>query len=65
MYGVPEINDPNSTGGSPVPSGCNIGFQRGDIDKETIENRDNQQHLCGVSRSLRYLTVTTSVWSSS
>ena len=38
VYGVPEINDPNSTGGSPVPSGCNIGFQRGDIDKETIEN---------------------------
>ena len=38
VYGVPETNDPNSTGGSPVPSGCDIGFQRGDIDKETIEN---------------------------
>ena len=38
VYGVPETNDPNSTGGSPVPTGYDIGFQRGDIDKETIEN---------------------------
>ena len=38
VYGVPETNDPNSTGGSPVPSGCDVGYQRGDIDKEAIEN---------------------------
>ena len=38
VYGVPETNDPNSTGGSPLPSGSDIGFRRGDIDKETIEN---------------------------
>ena len=38
VYGVPETNDPNSTGGSPVPGGGDIGFQRGDVDKETIEN---------------------------
>ena len=38
VYGVPETNDSISTGGSPVPSGPDIGFRRGDIDKETIEN---------------------------
>ena len=35
VYGVPETNDSISTGGSPVPSGPDIGFRRGDIDKET------------------------------
>ena len=38
VYGVPETNDQDSTGGSPVPSGSDIGFRREDIDKETIEN---------------------------
>ena len=38
VYGVPETNDPNTTGGAPIPGGPDVGFQRGDIDKETIEN---------------------------
>ena len=38
IYGVPETQDPNLTGGSPVPGGSDIGFQRDDIRKETIED---------------------------
>ena len=38
MYGVAESEDPNSTGGAPVPIGSEVGFERGEIDKETIEN---------------------------
>ena len=38
VYGVPEAKDPNATGGAPIPRGPDIGFQRGDIAKETIEN---------------------------
>ena len=42
IYGVPETNDPNVTGGAPVPlnvsGSTGIGFNVGEIDKETIEN---------------------------
>ena len=38
IYGVPETQDPNLTGGSPVPGGSDIGFLREDIRKETIED---------------------------
>lgn len=38
VYGVPETGDPKATGGSPIPEGPDIGFQREEIDKETIEN---------------------------
>ena len=38
VYGVPESEDPSVTGGSPVPGGPEIGFQRGEVGKETIEN---------------------------
>lgn len=38
VYGVPETQDPNLTGGSPVPGGAEIGFLREDIRKETIED---------------------------
>ena len=38
VYGVPETQDPGLTGGSPVPSGSEIGFQREEIRKETIED---------------------------
>ena len=42
IYGVPETDDPNATGGAPIPvDSCGpgkIGFERGEIDKETIEN---------------------------
>ena len=37
-YGVPESMSPGDTGGSPVPGGADVGFARGEIDKETIEN---------------------------
>ena len=38
VYGVPETEDPNVTGGAPVPGGQGVGFERREIDKETIEN---------------------------
>ncbi len=38
VYGVPETTDPNMTGGAPIPGGPDVGFQRGEIDKETVEN---------------------------
>ena len=38
VYGVPETQDRNLTGGSPIPDGPNIGFRREEIKKETIEN---------------------------
>ena len=38
VYGVPESINPDDTGGSPVPGGAHVGFSRGEIDKETIEN---------------------------
>ena len=38
VYGVPESISPDDTGGSPVPGGAQVGFTRGEIDKETIEN---------------------------
>ena len=38
VYGVPETVDPDVTGGAPVPGGKDIGFERGEIDKEAIEN---------------------------
>ena len=40
IYGVPETSDPHTTGGAPVPLTelDRIGFERGEIDKETIEN---------------------------
>ena len=38
VYGVPESQDPNSPGGAPIPGGPEIGFKRGEIDKETVEN---------------------------
>ena len=38
VYGVPETEDPNVTGGAPVPGGQDVGFERGEIDKETIEH---------------------------
>ena len=38
VYGVPETNDPNVTGGSPIPDSSQVGFQRGEFSKETIEN---------------------------
>ena len=45
IYGVSETDDPNATGGTPTPpipvDSCGpdkIGFERGEIDKETIEN---------------------------
>ena len=38
VYGVPESNDPSRTGGSPIPGGPDIGFQRGRVTKETIED---------------------------
>ena len=37
-YGVLESMSPGDTGGSPVPGGADVGFTRGEIDKETIEN---------------------------
>ena len=38
VYGVPESASIDDTGGTPIPDGPDIGFNRGDIDKETIEN---------------------------
>ena len=38
VYGVPESEDPSRTGGSPIPGGPEIGFQRGEVTKETIED---------------------------
>ena len=38
VYGVPESEDPSRTGGSPIPGGPEIGFQRGEATKETIED---------------------------
>ena len=38
VYGVPESEDPNRTGGSPNISGPEIGFPRGEVNKETIED---------------------------
>ena len=38
VYGVPESISPDDTGGSPVPGGAQVGFTRGEIDKETIED---------------------------
>ena len=38
VYGVPESDSIDDTGGTPIPGGSDIGFNRGDIDKETIEN---------------------------
>ena len=42
IYGVPETDDPNTTGGAPIPLNSldsdKIGFERGEITKETIEN---------------------------
>ena len=38
VYGVPESEDPSRTGGSPIPSGPRIGFQRGEVTKEAIED---------------------------
>ena len=38
VYGVPESISPDDTGGSPIPGGAQVGFTRGEIDKETIEN---------------------------
>ena len=38
VYGVPESEDPSRTGGSPIPGGPEIGFRRGEITKETIED---------------------------
>ena len=38
VYGVPEDEDRGTTRGSPIPVGPDIGFQRGEIAKETIEN---------------------------
>ena len=40
IYGVPETEDPTATDGAPVPTGNsgNVGFSRGEMDKETIEN---------------------------
>ena len=37
VYGVPESEDPSRTGGSPIPGGPEIGFQRGEVTKETID----------------------------
>ena len=38
VYGVPESEDPGRTGGSPLPVGPEIGFERGTVTKETIED---------------------------
>ena len=38
VYGVPETQDTSATGGSPIPGGQAIGFTRGGLDKETVEN---------------------------
>ena len=38
VYGVPESEDHSHTGGSPIPGGPDIGFRRGKITKETIED---------------------------
>ena len=38
VYGVPESEDPSRTGGSPIPGGPEIGFRRGEVTKETIED---------------------------
>ena len=38
VYGVAESISPDDTGGSPVPGSAQVGFTRGEIDKETIEN---------------------------
>ena len=38
VYGVPESDSIDGTGGTPIPGGPDIGFNRGDIDKEIIEN---------------------------
>ena len=38
VYGVPESKDPSRTGGSPIIGGPEIGFQRGEVAKETIED---------------------------
>ena len=38
VYGVPESTEEGVTGGSPVPDAGEIGFLRGEIEKETIED---------------------------
>ena len=38
VYGVPESDSIDDTGGTPIHGGPDIGFNRGDIDKEAIEN---------------------------
>ena len=38
VYGVPESEDPSRTGGLPIPGGPEIGFWRGEVTKETIED---------------------------
>ncbi len=38
VYGVPESQDPDRTGGSPIPGGPDIGFRRRVVTKETIED---------------------------
>ena len=38
VYGVPQTNDPSRTGGSPIPGGPGIGFERGKVTKEAIED---------------------------
>ena len=38
VYGVPESGDPSRTGGSPIPGGPEVGFRRGEVTKETIED---------------------------
>lgn len=42
IYGVPETSDSDTTGGAPIPTDSadsnRIGFDRGEIDKEAIEN---------------------------
>ena len=38
VYGVPESKDTSRTGGSPIPGGPEIGFLRGAVTKETIED---------------------------
>ena len=38
VYGVPESEDPSRTGGLPIPGGPEIGFRRGEVTKETIED---------------------------
>ena len=38
VYGVPESDEPRRTGGSPIPGGRGIGFRKGEVTKETIED---------------------------